>query len=492
MHGRGPECGRRALLGALASTALLGPSGSAQGQAQARSSATLPQLQRSAEAGNRSSQAALGGRYLNGYGVPKNYAEAAKWLRLSVAQGEPDGMVNLARMYHYGWGVPKDDTTAFALNSNAAALGNIYAQNDLAVMYREGFGVQRDLKAAFDWAKKPADEGYAVAQAAIAGHYIRGWGVAKDEALAVRYYRLAADQKNPSALAGLAYAYLDGVGGLRPDRAEAIRLFTEAAERGNAYAADKLAELGAARPTTAPAGAVAPTAADSGRRVALVIGNSAYRGRLDPLPNPANDGRLMARRLTDLGFRVNLVLDADHATMTRAIADFRARLTDARGGTGLFFYAGHGVQVLGANYLIPVDAVIAKESDVEAAAIAANSVALQMDEARPGVNILILDACRNAPFGRSVQASSRGLAPMDAPAGTFIAYSTAPGSFAADGEGQNSPFVTALATQIMTPSQPIEGVFREVRRSVITATHGDQIPWDASSLLSPFSFRNGS
>jgi len=229
--------------------------------------------------------------------------------------------------------------------------------------------------------------------------------------------------------------------------------------------------------------------AATGPRFALIIGNSAYGPDIGGLLNPVNDARLMGQVLGRLGFQVEIVADADQKTMKRAIARFGEKLRIAgRGATGLFFYAGHGIQSRGINYLIPLGAMIQAEADLDIEAVAADSVLSQMEEAGTSTNIIILDACRNMPLTRRFRSASRGLARMDAPNGSFIAYSTAPGSVAADGEGVNSPFVTALSGSIARPGIPLEVVFRDVRRNVLEVTQGLQTPWDSSSLISPFYF----
>src|SRR3984885_11386400 len=216
-------------------------------------------------------------------------------------------------------------------------------------------------------------------------------------------------------------------------------------------------------------------------RIALVVGNSAYAS--GPLLNPANDARLVAQALSQLGFEVIERRDADQNTMKRAIQEFGERLD--KGGpqaVGLFYYAGHGVQLNGRNYLIPTKANIEREGDVEIEAVSADWVIEQMRYARNRLNIVILDACRNNPFNRSMRSADRGLASMDAPAGILIAYSTAPGAVAEDGSGRNSPYTTALTRAMLEVHQPLEQVFKHVRADVMSATAGKQVPWEASSL----------
>jgi hypothetical protein len=227
----------------------------------------------------------------------------------------------------------------------------------------------------------------------------------------------------------------------------------------------------------------------NGPRLALVIGNSAYAASMGVLPNPANDAGAMANALGSLGFKVTLVRNADQKSMRRAISAFGQQLSNAGpSATGLFFYAGHGIQAKGINYLIPTDANIQTQADVEMEAVGADAVLEQMEEAGAGTNIVILDACRNMPLVRGFRSATNGLAPMDAPNGSFIAYSTAPGSVAADGMGANSPFVIALIKNLGRKGESIEAIFRDVRREVVTTTEGMQTPWDSSSLMQPFYF----
>ena len=228
-------------------------------------------------------------------------------------------------------------------------------------------------------------------------------------------------------------------------------------------------------------------------RVALVIGNSDYGAEMGKLPNPANDAALMAKTLKQVGFDVITVTNADQNKMKQAIKEFGRKLTSAGAQTtGLFFYAGHGLQFDGENYLIPVHAAIEQEGDVDVEAIPASMVLKQMDFSGSAVNIVILDACRNNPLARSMRSTGGGLAEMkERPTGSFIAYSTAPGQTAVDGKGKNSPYTEALASAILTPGAGIEDIFRNVRGKVLKVTDQKQVPWDASSLTAPFYFMPG-
>ncbi len=243
------------------------------------------------------------------------------------------------------------------------------------------------------------------------------------------------------------------------------------------------------RPASAPGSdiAIKPIRPPS-PRVALVVGNSSYGG-IGSLPNPANDARLVADSLRIAGFDIELMIDGDQRAMQRAISRLGQRLTAAgQGSTALFFYAGHGIQWQNDNYLIPIGSEIESEADVQLEAIPAAAILSQMISANASTSIVILDACRNTPVMRSYRSGGAGLALMNAPNGAFIAYSTAPGSVAADGDGRNSPFAMALAPGLRRRGQPIESLFRDVRREVLLATGGRQTPWDSSSLLYGFQF----
>ena len=221
-------------------------------------------------------------------------------------------------------------------------------------------------------------------------------------------------------------------------------------------------------------------------RVALVVGNGDYAADIGKLKNPASDAQMMADTLTGLGFEVSLVTDADQKAMKRAIREFGQKLrATGPNGIGLFYYAGHGVQVDGENFLLPIGAEIQAEGDVELEAVSASSILSQMQFAGNAVNLVFLDACRNNPLTRSFRSGSRGLARVDAPRGSFVGYSTAPGDVSVDGEVNNSPYALALVEELTTPGISIEEAHRAVRGKVLAATNQRQTPWDSSSLTGP-------
>ena len=225
-------------------------------------------------------------------------------------------------------------------------------------------------------------------------------------------------------------------------------------------------------------------------RVALVVGNGAYTaGNISALANPVNDAKLMADALETSGFEVQLVTDADQAAMRASIEAFGERLEQAGGeSVGLFYYAGHGVEVKGHNYLIPIGAEIEREVEFMTDAVPADWVMSWMGEVGNRLNIVILDACRNNPYEGRHRGASQGLAQMNAPTGTLIAYSAAPKQVAEDGEGDNSPYTASLAKTLVEPGLKIEDVFKRVRKSVEEVTNGRQTPWESSSLRGDFYF----
>ncbi|MFZ9408081.1 MAG: caspase family protein [Burkholderiaceae bacterium] len=220
------------------------------------------------------------------------------------------------------------------------------------------------------------------------------------------------------------------------------------------------------------------------RRVALVVGNSTYTNA--PLNNPINDANDMAAKLRSMGFEVMLRTNLNRAQMRAAVREFGEALK--RKEVGLFYFAGHGIESKGRNFLIPVAASLASEFELEDEAVDANAVLRAMEDAGNPTNILILDACRDNPFARSWRSGSRGLAPMNAPAGSFIAFATAPGSVAADGTGRNGTFTKHLLASLGHQDLDIDRVFTRVTAAVANETGRKQIPWKFSSLTGEFSF----
>jgi uncharacterized caspase-like protein len=227
------------------------------------------------------------------------------------------------------------------------------------------------------------------------------------------------------------------------------------------------------------------TPAVASKKVALVIGNGSYAEA--PLKNPPNDARAIAATLRRQGFEVILRENATKAQMNEVVADFGEKLGE--GDTALFFFAGHGMQVQGRNYLIPTDAKITSEQRVRLETLDIDAVLDQMAAARARVSMVILDACRNNPFERRFRSVGGGLAQINAPEGTMIAYATAPGKVAADGEGSNGLYTQELLKALAQPGLKAEDVFKQVRIGVARASNGAQVPWEASSLTGDFYFQ---
>jgi hypothetical protein len=247
----------------------------------------------------------------------------------------------------------------------------------------------------------------------------------------------------------------------------------------------------AAPPNVIPAPPVRPVAppvvVGTGVRVALVIGNGRYT-QVPQLPNPPNDAADIAQALRKLGFDVIEGRDVDRKTMEDKIREFGRKLDKA--DLALFFYAGHGLQVAGKNYLVPIDAKLERPGDLTFETIDMAVVLEQMESAQR-VDLIFLDACRDNPFAKSLARSlgtrsasvGQGLAQVQSAVGTMIIYSTQPDNVAQDGAGRNSPFTSALLKHMATPGLEIDSMMKRVRADVLAATQQQQVPWDHSSLV---------
>ncbi len=221
------------------------------------------------------------------------------------------------------------------------------------------------------------------------------------------------------------------------------------------------------------------------KRLALVIGNGDYEET--PLKNPTNDANDMAEVLESLGFEVILRNNATRREMARAIRDFGRQLKEQR-GVGLFYYAGHGLQIADSNYLIPIGTPMEAEDEIPYESIDVGSVLAKMESAGNALNLMILDACRNNPFPSQFRSTTRGLARVEAPIGSLVVYSTAPGEVAADGDGRNGVFTGQLLKQLKTPGLSLTQTIRRTRAAVVSQTSGRQVPWASSSMLKDYYF----
>ena len=245
----------------------------------------------------------------------------------------------------------------------------------------------------------------------------------------------------------------------------------------------------------------------SDSRHALVIGNSIYQ-YASPLKNPGNDSKDIANALNALYFDTVLLQDATKSKIEKAVASFLAVL-EKEGGVGLFYYAGHGVQLLGDNYLVPVETMLGTDVEIKKQSYNINNILSGMRKIKTATNIIILDACRDNPFKNTVVASGRsvgkdnerglinknipklntGLSKLDAPPNTIIAYATAPGRVALDGDKENSPYTLSLVNAMQRSGLTIGQMFQQVRSNVLDQTNGQQVPWESSSLIEDFYFK---
>jgi uncharacterized caspase-like protein len=220
-------------------------------------------------------------------------------------------------------------------------------------------------------------------------------------------------------------------------------------------------------------------------KVALVLGNSRYRN--SPLANPANDARAMAQALNAVGFDVTLKVDGSKTDMA-AVVQAYVRMVAAKKCVGLFYYAGHAIQLAWRNYMLPVDADLAAIGDIQTQGVEVNELLEGLSAAANPMNIVILDACRDNPFGSLKGVEHKGLSQMDAPNNTIVSYATAPGNVASDGAGANGLYTENLLREIKVPEAKVEDVFKRVRLNVRLKSKGAQVPWESSSLEDDFYF----
>ena len=220
-------------------------------------------------------------------------------------------------------------------------------------------------------------------------------------------------------------------------------------------------------------------------RIALIIGNSKYPD--SPLTNPFNDARAMGKELKVLGFDTQVLLDSTLKDLASAIQTYSGRIAKSK-AVGLFYYSGHGVQLAWRNYLVPVDANIDRVDDIPKQTFELNTMLLALNKAQNPMNIIILDACRDNPFGKKLPTEQKGLSQFDAPNNSLLCYATAPGNVASDGAGVNGLFTENLLREMRDPEAKIEDVFKRVRLKVRLASKGQQIPWESTSLEEDFYF----
>ncbi|MDC9727746.1 MAG: caspase family protein [Methyloprofundus sp.] len=223
------------------------------------------------------------------------------------------------------------------------------------------------------------------------------------------------------------------------------------------------------------------------KRYALIIGNSQYGNEIGNLRNPVNDAQDMSALLKKKGFTVSTLTNATQREMKSSITQFTQQLTE-KGSMGLFFFAGHGIEVDGHNFLIPIGANIQSESDVPYEGVDSGRVMGGMEASGNNLNLIILDACRNNPYARSFRSASKGLARIDPPKGSLILYATSPGDVAADGVGRNGLFTQHLLQAIDQSHEPVEKVFKITANKVFNESSKKQLPWQSGVILGDFYF----
>jgi uncharacterized protein len=494
-----------------------------------------------ANQGNQFAQGNLADLYLNGFGVEKNFVEALKWYRLAADQGNAPAQNMVGNFYASGGnGIEKDYDEAFKWYQLAAKQGNTFAESNLGFAYTYGYGVLKDYVEAAKWHGLAAEKDYGPSANAMAVFYRNGWGVEKSREEEIKWRLRAANVGDLFSQTALGVLYQTGEG-VAKDDIEALKWLIlaqrsaqestkdqrESADKALKDLEAKLTKDDVLRATQLadswnikPSNQGEQLASDSPRKAnttessqgaltraesvaisspgtstktqtqipevkafALVIGNSAYRGAA--LTNPRNDAQAIAKQLASFGIKVDLVLDATR----RKFVDSLTKFADKSAGADviLLYYAGHGVQYNGINYLVPVDVDLMADAVASAFTLDAISLNQLLEQYLPAkTRIIFLDACRDNPLSRSLARTrgggARGLAPVSVASGTLISFATKDGSVAMDGAGRNSPFAEALLAHLGDPAD-INIVLRRVRSQVLKVTGNKQEPWEYGSLV---------
>jgi TPR repeat protein len=441
-------------------------------------------------------------------GLAKDDVEALRLYQLAANQNYALAQNSVGIFQHMGrGGLTRDDVEAVRMYKLAADKGAVAAQTNLGFFYETGSGgVAKDDAEALRLYKLAADKSYAAAQNNLGrfNETARG-GLAKDEVTAARYYKLAADQGFAAAQFNLGRFAESGRGGVPQDSNEAARLYKLAADQGNQQAQKALQQLNtrlaqntprttaptSAQPTTTPSTVAPPTGTASQsvrvteRRVALVIGNAAYQ-TVPMLNNTKNDAKSVADAFRADGFTVvQLVSDASRSALIAALSDFERQADSA--DWAAVYYAGHGMEVDGVNYLVPVDAKLRDDRDVQDEAISVNRVLDAIANAKK-LRLVMLDACRDNPFLTTMHRSiasrsiSRGLAAIEPVGATLVVFAAKDGQTASDGDGNHSPFTGSLIRRMQEPGVEINKLFRLVTGDVLKATDNQQRPFVYGSL----------
>ena len=495
---------------------------------------------KSAEQGNYNGLSAMGTLYRNGHGVTQDFNKAIVffikaynkgnekvasslahcylrirefkqskyWAIKAAEQGNIDQIIWVANSYSLGTtGFEKDSVQAAYWTLKAAEKGDIGSQDRIADYYKIGYGLDKDISKALYWYQKAADQGNVHAQERL--FELRSqiatidWLLAQDTvtepsceiSVGIKSNSQISNAEiivNGQTFRGINAVQNDGYDmklnksvNLQPGQNIVKVNVTNTA---GTTTLEKYITYNAPQPQPNPVPVITPDIKDDyGKRLALIIGNSNYAaGQM--LKNPTNDAIDIANKLESLGFDVMLAVNATHEQMDMKIEEFGTKAHQY--DVALFYYAGHGIQSKGTNYLLPVDAQLQSEEQLRYRCTPTNYVLDKLDASGCKMKIVILDACRNNPFERSWHrgANSRGLSIMNAPRGTLIAYATAPGDVANDGEGRNSPYTEAILTMLDKPGVKLLDFFQGVTEQVIETTNTMQYPWTSQSITGTFYF----
>jgi TPR repeat protein len=439
---------------------------------------SISELQDKARGGDAESQYLLGTEYLLGEKIQQDLNQAAEWFHESAIQDYIYGQKWLGVCYHNGYGVSKNDEEAVKWLTLAYEQGDDESRDLIELITGRPIPQAPTFIAKIDWLSK---DGVLITQDDVSSQeYEICFGV--NSSSKIDFWRLYVNGKK------VAYSNNHrGIGVGRNDGYDLTASRIIKLKPGVNTIELKIKNSDSRWATSLPLHVTYNSGQE--RRIALVVGNSNYKAE-QALKNPKNDAIDVAQKLRSLGFFVITGIDVDRNNFNAKINEFgkEARSYDV----ALFYYAGHGMQNKGVNYLIPTDAILKEENEIEDKCIDADKVLRTLEEAKCKANILILDACRNNAFERSWHrgVAGGGLAAMSGPIGTFIAYSTSPGKVAKDGNvgDRNSPYTKALLHQLDVPNLSLAQFFENVLIEVDNATNHSQQPWTTSSFAGSFIF----
>ncbi len=447
--------------------------------------AEFANFMKQAQAGDVRAQNQVGICYYNGWGCRLDYVQAVKWLSKSAEQGNKHAQNTLGLCYLNGQGVGKNPYVAVSWFTKSANQGHAKAQSNLANCYRNGWGVDKNISIAIEWYKKAAAQGHEKAKQRLAelGGSIDDISTTMT-LLSSAYssttsYDMRVGVKSPSHITNYSVfingSLIRGIGVVNNNGFDIeINKNVTLQNGNNTIRLEIVNQSGTAHQefdVYVEGGNYNNTSTE--KRVALVIGNSNYKNA--PLRNPVNDATDIAAKLKILGFDVTLKVDLTHSGFESTLKNFKYKASGS--DIALLYYAGHGMEIDGFNYLIPTDAPIDDDEQLKYKSVNANFALDVISGAKK--KIIILDACRNNPSSRSVMHG--GLGVMSA-TNAFFAYSTSPGKTASDGNGRNSPYTTALLQALDIKNQTLPQLFQKVSQ-IVTAKNHLQIPWTSSSLV---------